>query len=106
MSRRAARQRIRNLTVVLLMVFAFLSGFFGRTLLSAHAEEEISEPLNRYYTSIQLQRGDSLWNLADQYIDGSDYSRREYVEELKRMNGLKSEEIHSGEFLTVFYFAE
>lgn len=106
MNRKITRRRIRNFTVVLLMVLAFFSGFFGRTLLSAHAEEEFVKPVNRYYTSIQLKKGDSLWKIADRYLEGSGYSREEYVEELKRMNGLKSEEIHSGEFLTVVYFAE
>ena len=92
--------------VILLMILAFCSGFFGHTLLNARAEEKTAVQLNRYYTSVQLRQGDNLWNLADQYYKGSGYSKAEYVEELKRMNGLKSEQIHSGEFLTVVYFAE
>jgi len=103
--RRAAR-RMRRYLIALLMVAAFCSGFFGHTLLSAHAEEETKPVLNRYYTSIQLKRGDSLWDIAHTYAKGSGYTIREYVEELKRMNGLSGEEIHSGEFLTVMYFAE
>ena len=75
-------------------------------MLNARAEEKAAVQLNRYYTSVQLRQGDNLWNLADQYYKGSGYSKAEYVEELKRMNGLKSEQIHSGEFLTVVYFAE
>lgn len=100
------KRSIRNLTVVLLMILAFCSGFFGHTLLSAHAEEKPVKPLNRYYTSIQLEAGDSLWGIADQYADGTRYSTREYLDELKCVNGLKCEEIHAGEFLTVFYYAE
>ena len=67
----------------------FLSGFFGRTLVSAYAEEEYIKPVKRYYTSIQLQAGDSLWDIAEEYMDGSGYSKKEYVEVLKRMNGLE-----------------
>jgi len=104
--RMVAKRSIRNLTVILLMILAFCSGFFGHTLLNAHAEEESVKSLNRYYTSIQLEAGDSLWEIADQYARGSGYSTREYVDELKRVNRLKCEEIHSGEFLTVFYYAE
>lgn len=106
MSRRVLRRRMRNLMIVLLMVAAFLSGFFGRTLLNSHAEEAFIRPVQRYYTSIQIQSGDSLWNIAERYLEGSGYSPREYVDEIKRMNGLKGEEIHAGEFLTVVYFAE
>lgn len=100
------KKGIRKLIVVLLMIFAFCSGFFGHTLLNARAEEKSMKPLNRYYTSVQLEAGDSLWEIADRYLDGSGYSTREYIDELKRVNGLKCEEIHSGEFLTVFYYAE
>lgn len=100
------KRRVRNLTVILLMILAFCSGFFGHTLLNAHAEEKSVRPLNRYYTSIQLRQGDNLWDIAKQYSDGSGYSVKEYVDELKRMNGLTCEDIHSGEYLTVVYFAE
>lgn len=106
MNRRIVQRKLRNLMIAFLMILAFCSGFFGHTLLNAHAEEEFVKPLNRYYTSIQLQQGDNLWDIAGQYLEGSGYSKKEYVEELKRMNGLKSEKIHSGEYLTVVYFAE
>lgn len=106
MNRRYARRSMRNLLVAILMILAFCSGFFGHTLMNAHAEEKITKPLNRYYTSVQLKQGDSLWDIANEYARGSRYSVSEYVDELKRMNGLKGDHIHSGEFLTVVYFAE
>lgn len=106
MRRRGYRQRIRGIVIAALMLLAFLTGFFGRTLLSAYAEEEYIKPVKRYYTSIQLQPGDSLWNIAEEYIDGSGYTKKEYVEILKRMNGLSSDRIHAGQYLTVVYFAE
>lgn len=98
------RRSVRNLIVAVLMILAFLSGFFGHTLLNAHAEEEPVVSKTRYYTSIQLKSGDSLWEIADRYSDGSSYSTAEYLKELKEMNGLKGESIHAGEFLTVFYY--
>lgn len=104
--RRIAARRMRRFFIALMMVAAFCSGFFGHTLLSAHAEEKNAQTLNRYYTSIQLKNGDSLWDIAHTYAGESGYTVREYVEELKRMNGLSSEAIHSGEYLTVMYFAE
>lgn len=104
--RAASRRRVKNLIIIIMLILAFCSGFFGHTLLSAHAEEKAVRPLNRYYTSIQLRQGDNLWDIAKTYARGSEYSVSEYVEELKRMNGLKGEQIHSGEFLTVMYFAE
>ncbi len=105
MRRRAAqRRRLRNFIIILLMLAAFCSGFFGHILLSAHAEEPATEPKNRYYTSVQLKKGDSLWDIAREYYSESDYSLTEYVDELKRMNGLTGDRIHSGEYITVVYF--
>ncbi len=104
--RRVAARRTRRLVIALLMVAAFCSGFFGHTLLSAHAEEKKAPELNRYYTSIQLKRGDSLWDIAQTYAEGSGYTTQEYVNELKRINRLHSEDIHSGEYLTIVYFDE
>lgn len=106
MRRRELRRRMRGLVIAVLMVLAFLSGFFGRTLVSAYAEEEYIKPVKRYYTSIQLQAGDSLWDIAEEYMDGIGYSKKEYVEVLKRMNGLSSDRIHAGQYLTVVYFAD
>ena len=105
-SKRTMKRSLQNLTVILLMILAFCSGFLGHTLLNARAEEKAIPELKRYYTSVQIRQGDSLWDLAGQYCQGSPYTKAEYVEELKRMNGLKSEQIHSGEYLTVVYFSE
>lgn len=104
MNRRHAKRRMRDFVVAILMILAFFFGFFGHTLMNAHAEEKAVKPMNRYYTSIQLKQGDSLWDIAGEYAKGSQYSVSEYVNELKRMNGLKGENIHSGEYITVVYF--
>lgn len=100
------RRRMRGLVIAVLMVLAFLSGFFGSSLLSAHAEEEYVKPVQRYYTSIRIKPGDNLWNIAEEYLEGSGYSKKEYVEVLKRMNGLTSDVIHEGKYLTIVYFDE
>lgn len=97
---------MKKLLIALMMAAAFASGLFGQTLLNVHAEEEHVTGLNRYFTSIQIQKGDSLWDIASRYSQGSDYTVPEYVAELKQMNGLRYEDIHSGEYLTVVYFAE
>ena len=39
-----------------------------------------------------------------QYKKGSHMSTGEYVKELKRMNSLRSDTIHKGQFLTVVYY--
>lgn len=101
-----AQRAVRSFLIAFLMALAFCSGFFGHTLLSAHAEEKPAPALKPYYTSVQIQHNDSLWDIAQRYAEGSGYTVRQYVSELKRMNHLSSDHIHAGEFLTVVYFAE
>lgn len=105
--RMVVQRRIRRMVMVILMILAFCFGFLGHTLIAARAEEQTPSPqLNRYYTSIQLQHGDSLWSIAGQYMDHTGYTQDEYVRELVRMNGLMTDQIHSGEYLAVMYMAE
>lgn len=106
MKRRARRKRIQRFVIVFLIATAFFTGFFGRTLFDAYATENRADPLNRYYTSIRLKPGDNLWNIANRYAEGSEFTIAEYVEELKRMNNLRDEQVHSGEYLTIVYFSE
>ena len=77
-SKRTMKRSLRNLTVILLMILAFCSGFLGHTLLNARAEEKAIPELKRYYTSVQIRQGDSLWDLAGQYCQGSPYTKTEY----------------------------
>ena len=98
--------RFSRNTSLLLVATAFFTGFFGRTLFDAYAKENRTDSLNRYYTSIRLKPGDNLWNIASRYAEGSEYTVAEYVQELKRMNNLRDEQVHSGEYLTIVYFSE
>ncbi len=106
MERRERRRKLRNIAMALLMAAAFFTGFFGRTLFDAYAKEESEHDLQRYYTSIQLEPGDNLWKIASRYAEKAGYTAAEYVEELKRMNRLPNEQVHSGEYLTIVYLAE
>ncbi|NBH72507.1 LysM peptidoglycan-binding domain-containing protein [Clostridiaceae bacterium] len=92
--------------VALLLMIAFCSGFFGRTLFDAYAEEEGSSAPSHYYTSIRLEPGDNLWKIADRYAKEAGYSVSQYVEELKRINQLPDGQVHSGKYLTIVYLSE
>jgi hypothetical protein len=90
------------------IIALFLISFLGSRILvfslgsdPGRALEEAA--IERYYTSIEIQQGDSLWSIADKYCNNSGMTVTEYVKELKNMNGLKEDIIHSGHYLTVMY---
>lgn len=58
----------------------------------------------KYYTSIEIQSGDTLWSIASEIAETYDLDTRACVKELKFMNNLKDDTIHAGNYLTIFYY--
>ncbi len=97
---------MKKYLLLCMMIISFYSGLFGTHILNAHAEEKDTPTLNRYYTSIQIRHGETLWEIASRYASESGLTVHDYMNELKQMNGLNNETIHAGQFLTVVYYSE
>lgn len=61
----------------------------------------------KYYTKVTVKAGESLWDIADEYIDYDVYeSKNSYIAEVKRMNHLEdSDDIMAGQTLIVPYYS-
>jgi len=90
---------------MLVLFVMVLSCFFGKTLVMA-SEEETQVVYERYYTDIEIKKGDSLWSIAKTYNQNSGMEIREYIREVKQMNGMVSDDIEAGDSLTIVYFAQ
>ncbi len=104
--RHRERQVRRNilllvLSIILVLLLSFLlGGFFSQ---ASDLEHKISY---KYYKSVEIMPGDTLWAIAEEYSDTENYaSTVEYIEEVKRMNSLKSNTIHAGNYLIVPYYS-
>lgn len=93
---------MKKLYGVLMMILFVMGAVFGVSLDNVLAKDS-QEGAQRYYKSVRIEQGDSLWSLAREYGD-SRMPASEYVEELRNMNGLTSDTIHWGQYLTVLYF--
>ncbi len=80
--------------------------FCGISLLNSKAEETNRQSKVIYYKSIEIQAGDSLWTIAEEYAPYTGMTTKEYVKKLKQMNDLKKDMIHAGCHLTVMYAVE
>ena len=58
----------------------------------------------KMYTSIRIERGDTLWAIAGRYMDGHYSSIQEYIDEVKFINELTSDTIHENAYLLVPYY--
>lgn len=83
-----------------------MSNVFGYFLMNAMAEEKKAPVRERCYKSITIEDGDSLWAIANTYCHDLNISVNAYVEELRQMNHLKEDTIHTGRHLTVVYLAD
>lgn len=60
----------------------------------------------KYYTSITVNTGDTLWNIADEYIDYDFYkNKNSYISEVKHINHLEEDTISAGQTLVVPYYS-
>ena len=98
----AKRRMMFLLTTVLLITIG--SVVFGSIFSSAQTNAEESGVQYKYYKSIQIEKGDSLWSIAKEYRTDAYESTQEYIEELMELNNLTSDEIHHGQYLIVAYY--
>ena len=91
---------------VLIIVLVTLGILLGTSVNALASSKADISSYNKYYTSIQIESGDTLWNIADAYIDNLDISKAEYIDEICRMNGISEDEIHTGDYIVVPYYSK
>ena len=101
---RIRRQKRRRVQFFALMILTAVASFvIGIGRLETEAYHNTSD-LKKYYTSVQLQDGDTLWSLARKYNVNTNISHHDYIDEIRRMNQMEGTTVHRGHFLTVFYY--
>ena len=61
---------------------------------------------SKYYTSVRVEEGDTVWSIADRYIADSQVSKRDYVDEICRLNRLTDGNVRSGDYIVVSYYSQ
>ncbi len=106
LNKRAAvvrRQKLLlGLVIILLVSLGILFGTSVNTLASSKADVA---SFNKYYTSIQIEYGDTLWDIADEYIGEFNVSKTKYIEEICQLNNIDENEIHAGDYIVVPYYS-
>ncbi|OLA75793.1 MAG: hypothetical protein BHW45_04010 [Roseburia sp. CAG:197_41_10] len=95
----------KRLIVVIGIIVISLGILLGSSI-SAFASAREKARIHKYYTSIQLRQGDSLWELAGEYAS-TDQSEQEFIDEVCEVNGISESNIlHSGQYLVVPYYSD
>lgn len=86
-----------------ILLIAVCCFFFNTFFVSAHGNQA-EEPVSfTYYKSIVIQPGDTLWDIAEENMTSDCQSVEQYIDTLKTLNSLESDEIHAGESLMIAY---
>lgn len=89
--------------IAVVLVLAFTLSYHA---LLTHANTELENISYKYYTSVQVQPGDTLWSLADRYADSEHYaSQEQYITEVMNTNHLTGEDICAGNYLILPYYS-
>lgn len=73
------------------------------TTVTAQRQEGARE---KRITSIQIQKGDTLWSIASSNITEEYDDVNDYIKEIKQTNQLQSDIIHEGKFIILPYYAD
>ncbi len=84
--------------IFLLSAVIFTSGKGGRVRAEDNAE--------KYFLQIQIEEGDTMWDIAGVYMTSQYESIGEYISEVEKINHISRDEITSGCYLIVPYYAE
>lgn len=100
------RKRKLQILVFILAAFICTAVFLVRScVIVANAGTEDTTSDYKYYTSIEIQHGDSLWSIAETYVSDEYDSIQDYIDEIKEINHIDGDTITQGSYICIPYYA-
>ncbi|MCM1046717.1 MAG: LysM peptidoglycan-binding domain-containing protein [Candidatus Gastranaerophilales bacterium] len=105
---RRQRELRRKVMIIALTVCLVIMGTVSYHALRSSANSGEENLRFKYYTAVTVQSGETLWDIADLYIDYAQYADKQtYVAEVCHINHLDEDAaIRSGQRLVVPYYAD
>ena len=101
--RRQLRRHLIMCMLTFVLVISLSSVFFALRTKAQNSNEDI---LYKYYKSVMVEDGDTLWNYAELYGNKQVHEKNEdYIKEVIEMNFLDSDEITAGQYLILPYYS-
>ena len=93
---------------MILAVLAVVIGIavFRFTAQPAIADSRSEAPRYKYYTSICVAPGDSLWSIAEEYMSSDYETVYDYISEVQEINHLSGDYLRAGTKLCVPYYSD
>lgn len=102
---RRQREMKKNFLILVMTVCLIVTCSISLSGFRSNAKNDTTEVSYKYYKSIAVAGNDTLWSIAEEYMDEEHYdSITDYIEEVKSMNSLTNDTIHYGEYLIIPYY--
>lgn len=101
---REFRRKCMTLLMTICLVIICAVSYHSINTSASSGEEEVNF---KYYTTITVSHGETLWDIADDYIDYKEYDdKNQYIAEVQNINHLDDDcVIKAGQILVVPYFS-
>ena len=104
--RRRTRNRRRIQLTVTAVPFLILSAVLIQfSADKIGAQSDISKITYKYYTSHYVERVESLWSIAQEYMTDEYRSVEAYISEIQDINGLHGTKLQQGSHICVPYYS-
>ncbi|MDE5716964.1 MAG: hypothetical protein K2I53_04985 [Lachnospiraceae bacterium] len=103
---RRRREMRKNLLLFVMTFFLIVTASIAVSSFRSNAKNDPSQESDKYYKSIVISDSDTLWSIAEDYMDEAHYgSVYEYIREVMQINSLTSDAIYADAHLIVPYYA-
>lgn len=101
------RRELRNRWMLLVFTICLIIGFaITFNAIISRAETDANQKNCKYYSSIMVKYGDSLWSIASQYMDSNYKNTDDYIEEVIHINHLDGDKVKAGQHLIIPYYLD
>lgn len=110
-SRKLQIQRMRRIRrclflALLLIVLCTTGIIYSKIVVEATPKQESSAGPYKYYTKIRVRRGDTLWNIANDYMDEGYDSIDDFIQEVREINSIPRNTIYYGQQILIPYYSD
>lgn len=102
---RRQREMRKNFLMFIMTVCLIITCSVSLNGFRSNAKDDSIKTSYKYYKSITIDKNDTLWSIAEEYMDDEHYdSVTDYINEVKNMNSLMDDEIQYGEHIVIPYY--
>lgn len=98
---RVSLQTIRYMIASLSLVAVFC---IGSSMIVNASDKAIPTEKSRYYTSINIEEDDTLWDIEARYNSGQE-DRNHYIHSIMELNNMTTDTLYSGQHLIIYYYS-